>query len=150
VIRWYILTSISTEWRRHVRRRFIRHVSWNFFRSRESIYHTGAELSRGRHHQVCAPICYHRFILMCFGSTSTVYALARNLGSVSNATAVFSFGFVQDPAVQFVDPTGSLQRRHPYFMTEYSSTAELVSIMTYSSFVKLTTTHPDRRICRRL
>ena len=65
---------------------------------------------------------------MCFfGSTSTVYALARNLGSISNGTAVFSFGVVQDPAVQYVDPTGSLQQRHPYFMTEYSSTAALVS-----------------------
>lgn len=59
-------------------------------------------------------------------NTSTVYAFARNLGSVSNATAVFEFGFVQDPAVQYVDPTGSLQRRHPYFMTEYSNTAELI------------------------
>jgi hypothetical protein len=55
-------------------------------------------------------------------------ALSRNLGVIAgNATAVFAFGFIQDPAVQFVDPNGQPQRRVPYFKTEYVSDPDLVS-----------------------
>ncbi|KAH9173652.1 DUF1793-domain-containing protein [Lactarius sanguifluus] len=57
---------------------------------------------------------------------STAFALSRNLGSVSNASAVFAIGFVQDPAVQYVSPTGISQRRHPYFRTKYPNTADLI------------------------
>lgn len=57
---------------------------------------------------------------------STAFALSRNLGSVTNASAVFAFGFVQDPVVQYVDPTGLSQQRHPYFRTRYSGTADLI------------------------
>ncbi|KAI9439667.1 hypothetical protein H4582DRAFT_1850840 [Lactarius indigo] len=59
-------------------------------------------------------------------NVSTAFALSRNLGSVSNASAVFAIGFIQDPAVQYVDPTGISQRRHPYFRTKYPNTADLI------------------------
>jgi hypothetical protein len=49
------------------------------------------------------------------------------VSSLDNATAVFAFGFIQDPAVQFVDPNGQPQRRVPYFKTEYMSDPDLVS-----------------------
>ncbi|KAH8976572.1 hypothetical protein EDB86DRAFT_3024004 [Lactarius hatsudake] len=59
-------------------------------------------------------------------NVSTAFALSRNLGSVSNASAVFAIGFVQDPTVQYVDPTGISQQRHPYFRTKYPNTADLI------------------------
>ncbi|KAH9053680.1 hypothetical protein EDB87DRAFT_1650741, partial [Lactarius vividus] len=59
-------------------------------------------------------------------NVSTAFALSRNLGSISNASAVFAIGFVQDPAVQYVDSTGISQRRHPYFRTKYPNTADLI------------------------
>ncbi|KAI9442051.1 hypothetical protein BJY52DRAFT_1318827 [Lactarius psammicola] len=59
-------------------------------------------------------------------NASTAFALSRNIGSVTNATAVFAFGFVQDPAVQYVGPTGVSQRRHPYFRTKYPNTPDLI------------------------
>ncbi|KAI0248912.1 hypothetical protein BJV78DRAFT_1378612 [Lactifluus subvellereus] len=58
---------------------------------------------------------------------STALALSRNLGNVTTkATAVFAFGFVQDPAVQYVDPIGQSHRRVPYFKTRYSSIGDLI------------------------
>lgn len=59
-------------------------------------------------------------------NVSTAFGLSRNLGSVSNASAVFAIGFVQDPAVQYVGPTGISQQRRPYFRTKYPNTADLI------------------------
>jgi hypothetical protein len=89
---------------------------------------------------------------MYFGSISTAFALSRNLGTVTNASAVFASGFVQDPAVQYVDPTGRSQQRHPYFMTEYSSSADLVSVYVPSCVHQVDNDKlpPDRRFHRRL
>jgi hypothetical protein len=56
-------------------------------------------------------------------------AFSQNFSVVAdNATAVFAFGFIQDPAVQFADPNGQPQRRVPYFKTEYMSVPDLVSL----------------------
>ncbi|KAF8268473.1 hypothetical protein EI94DRAFT_1577703, partial [Lactarius quietus] len=61
------------------------------------------------------------------GSSSPVEGTTnRDLSNITNGSAVFAFGFVQDPAVQFVNPTGTLQKRHPYFVTEYSTTGNLI------------------------
>ncbi|KAI9507330.1 hypothetical protein F5148DRAFT_1205922 [Russula earlei] len=61
------------------------------------------------------------------GNTTTAFALARNLGTVTaNASAAFAFGFVQDPAVQYVDPSGQSQLRVPYYKTSYSSPDNLI------------------------
>ncbi|KAH9970560.1 hypothetical protein BGW80DRAFT_1176039 [Lactifluus volemus] len=58
---------------------------------------------------------------------STAFALSRTLGNVTNnATAIFALGFVQDPAIQYVDPAGQINRRVPYFKTKYSSTGDLI------------------------
>ncbi|KAH9980459.1 hypothetical protein BJV74DRAFT_887813 [Russula compacta] len=58
---------------------------------------------------------------------STAFAFSRDLGNVTaNATTVFAFGFVQDPAVRYIDPTGRSQHRFPYFKTMYSSVGDLI------------------------
>ncbi|KAI0306203.1 hypothetical protein B0F90DRAFT_973382 [Multifurca ochricompacta] len=58
---------------------------------------------------------------------STAFALTRNFGNITtNATAVFAIGFVQDPAVQYVNPTGEPQWRVPYYKTKYSSPGSLI------------------------
>src|SRR6266849_3472469 len=62
-------------------------------------------------------------------STATAFAFSRNLSAVThNASAVFAFGFIQDPAVQSIDPNGQAQNRVPFFRTKYSSISDLVSL----------------------
>jgi Domain of unknown function (DUF5127) len=61
-------------------------------------------------------------------STITAFAFSRNLSAViHNASAVFAFGFIQDPAVQSIDPNGQAQNRVPFFRTKYLSISDLVS-----------------------
>ena len=61
-------------------------------------------------------------------STTTAFAFSRNLSVITqNATTVLAFGFIQDPAVLFVDTNGQPQRRVPYFKTKYSTPEDLVS-----------------------
>ncbi|KAN0113464.1 hypothetical protein V8E52_007745 [Russula decolorans] len=61
-------------------------------------------------------------------NTTTAFAFSRNLSAVAhNASAVFAFGFIQDPAVQSIDPNGQPQNRVPFFRTKYLSISDLVS-----------------------
>ncbi|KAH9978435.1 hypothetical protein BJV77DRAFT_1073912 [Russula vinacea] len=62
-----------------------------------------------------------------YSDTTTAFAFSRNLSVVTqNSTTVFAFGFIQDPAVQFVDTNGQAQRRVPYFKTKYSTPEDLI------------------------
>ncbi|KAH9957083.1 hypothetical protein BC827DRAFT_1227395 [Russula dissimulans] len=62
------------------------------------------------------------------GNTTTAFAFSQNLGSVTTSgAATFAFGFIQDPAVQYIDPTGRSQIRVPYFKTVYSSIGDLIN-----------------------
>ncbi|KAI0283549.1 hypothetical protein BC826DRAFT_189688 [Russula brevipes] len=69
------------------------------------------------------------------GNTTTAFAFSQDLGYVTaNASAVFALGFVQDPAIQYVDPTGQTQLRVPYFKTQYPSIGDLIdSVITHYS-----------------
>lgn len=60
-------------------------------------------------------------------NTTTAFAFSRNLSAVThNASAVFAFGFVQDPAVQSIDPNGQSQNRVPFFRIKYSYISDLI------------------------
>ncbi|KAH8983428.1 hypothetical protein EDB86DRAFT_2967454 [Lactarius hatsudake] len=59
-------------------------------------------------------------------NVSTAFALSRNLGSVSNASAVFAIGLSKIPPCNTSTPTGISQQRHPYFRTKYPNTADLI------------------------
>ena len=81
-------------------------------------------------------ICCYHFYSDIFGSTLAIFEPSWDLSSIANASAVFAFGFVQDLTVQYVGPTGTLQKRHPYLVMEYCTSGDLVSILVYSSFFR--------------
>ncbi|OCH88863.1 DUF1793-domain-containing protein [Obba rivulosa] len=62
-------------------------------------------------------------------SNSPVFAFAMDLGSISSTSApvVWTLGYVRDPAIQYVTSSGQVQLRSPYFVTQYSSMADVIS-----------------------
>ncbi|KAJ7283980.1 DUF1793-domain-containing protein [Mycena rebaudengoi] len=58
-----------------------------------------------------------------------VFGLSRDLGSISAATApvVFSVGHIRDPVINYVVAGGGLQARSPYFLSEFPTSASLIS-----------------------
>ena len=61
-------------------------------------------------------------------STTTAFAFSQNFSAVThNASAVFAFGFIQDPAVQSIDTKGQPQNRVPFFRIKYLGVSDLVS-----------------------
>ncbi|KAI0280295.1 hypothetical protein BGY98DRAFT_1076449 [Russula aff. rugulosa BPL654] len=60
-------------------------------------------------------------------NTTTAFAFSRNLGAITHdSSAVFAFGFIQDPAVQSIDPKGQTQNRVPFFRTKYLSITDVI------------------------
>lgn len=53
-----------------------------------------------------------------------VLAIAVSLGSIPAGTtsleAVWTLGLVRDPAVQYMNPSGLVEKRHPYFLSAFS------------------------------
>ena len=58
-----------------------------------------------------------------------VFAMSWDLGEVNTRSdpVIISIGHVRDPAVQFIQPDGSLQNRSLYFWTEFNTVSDAVS-----------------------
>lgn len=59
-----------------------------------------------------------------------VFAFSHDVGNVTTSTMgpiVLSVGHVRDPVVQYITANNQMQERAPYFATNFSSTADVVS-----------------------
>ncbi|KAJ6539482.1 DUF1793-domain-containing protein [Mycena capillaripes] len=58
-----------------------------------------------------------------------VFGLAHDLGTITAATTpvVFSVGHIRDPAIQYIVAGGALQSRNLYFLSQFSTSASVIS-----------------------
>lgn len=75
-----------------------------------------------------------------------VFAMSHDLGNISSTSEpiVWAIGFVQSPAISYVDLSGTSQDRYPYYMsTEYSDTDTLVRTVPkyFTVFILKWTSH---------
>ncbi|EMD33491.1 hypothetical protein CERSUDRAFT_108226 [Gelatoporia subvermispora B] len=58
-----------------------------------------------------------------------VFAFAVSLGSIKSTAVpvVWSLGYVRNPAIQYLTPSGDTQLRSPFFLTQYSSVVDAMT-----------------------
>ena len=71
----------------------------------------------------------HGSRMVPFG-TFTVFALAVDLGTIKSTTSpvTWSVGYVRDPSITYTTATGAIQQRRPYYVTQYKSIDDVVSV----------------------
>ncbi|KAI0267844.1 hypothetical protein BC834DRAFT_870195 [Gloeopeniophorella convolvens] len=69
-----------------------------------------------------------KFIGVVPANSSVLFALSRDLGSITSTQSpvVFSTGYIQDPAIQYIDLHGNKQNRSLYYRTNYSDDVSLI------------------------
>ena len=85
----------------------------------------------------------------------SVFGLAVDLGTIQSTTSpvTWSIGLVRDPSISYTTPNGTVQQRRPYYVTQYQSVEDAVSVhFDVSCYLDMLTTLAikDRRIYKRL
>ena len=60
----------------------------------------------------------------------TVFGLAVDLGTIQSTTSPVTWcvGYVRDPSITYTAPGGAIQKRRPYYATQYKTIEDAVSI----------------------
>ncbi|PIL35879.1 hypothetical protein GSI_01539 [Ganoderma sinense ZZ0214-1] len=64
--------------------------------------------------------------------TFTVFALAVDLGTIQSTSSpiTWSVGYVRDPTISYTTPSGAIQKRRPYYATQYSTINRVIDAFT--------------------
>ncbi|OCH90332.1 DUF1793-domain-containing protein [Obba rivulosa] len=93
-------------------------------------YQTGADVTcRGQFHDEGVLTNAMDTDFRGIDSQSPVFGFAVDLGSISSTSfpVVWAVGYVRDPIVQYMTPSGEKQSHRPYFLTQFSSVADAIS-----------------------
>ncbi|KAM5540214.1 hypothetical protein V8D89_006033 [Ganoderma adspersum] len=65
----------------------------------------------------------------------SVFAFAVDLGTIQSTASpvTWSIGYVRDPSITYTMPGGAVQQRKPYYVTQYKSVEDAVSIDAFTS-----------------
>ena len=60
----------------------------------------------------------------------SVFGLAVDLGTIQSTPSpvTWSVGYVRDPSITYSAPGGAVQQRRPYYVTQYKSVEDAVSV----------------------